>query len=164
MGGYDYAAYSDHPKLIALCASCAQPDCDGICEIYKECWRALFGKPELMRRKRGTKPIGKYKKPLVAFGEAHCLAVWARIYDIPYHTLYQRIYSRGHSLEAALEMGNRSGQHYRDAVKYDFDGKSLSIGEWAKYTGICEETLRARIVRGWPLPDVFTRRPEHREA
>lgn len=158
MGSLDYASGSDHPLLIGLCERCNMPECDGICALYKDLWREIYRKPPCHKQgsRKGRKTIGKYKQPLEAFGETHHLAMWARMYDIPYRTLYQRICREHHTLEESLKMGRRANQHYREPVRYSYGGKTLSIREWSEYTGICQETIRARIERGWSVEDAVT--------
>lgn len=160
MGSLNYARYSDHPALIELCEACKRPDCpEGICGLYKDKWRELFGCPPKRKRESALDPmrLGAYNRPMTAFGESRSLAAWARLYDIPYRTLYQRLSRGGYTLERALAAGRRSGRHFREPKKYTHDGESLSIREWAEKTGICEETIRARIERGWNVDKAVTK-------
>lgn len=50
----------------------------------------------------------------------------------------------------------------KKAVYYEYDGKSLTIGQWSKELGIPQGTLRARITRlGWTIEEVITKSNKH---
>lgn len=44
----------------------------------------------------------------------------------------------------------------RGIMRHTFDGKTLTLSEWASYTGIREMTLRRRIRMGWPIERALT--------
>lgn len=44
----------------------------------------------------------------------------------------------------------------KNAVTYAYDGKTLSISEWAKLTGLKESSIRARLVAGWSIERALT--------
>ena len=155
----NYAKHADNPELIALCEHCQEADCDGLCRANMDKWRAIYNKPRTARRPKKEPRmlrLGSYKQALQAFGETHTLAEWGRIYDIPYDTLYQRLYRGGYTLEDAIRAGRRSGQTFIEPVLYEYDGKSMSISEWSEYTGVNKETIRARLRRGWSVGRAVT--------
>lgn len=54
----------------------------------------------------------------------------------------------------------REGKNERTRATYTFDGKTLTIPQWAKVTGISANTLRERITYyRWPLERCLTEKP-----
>lgn len=68
--------------------------------------------------------------------------------NIPLGTLNARIRRMGWTIEEAL--GTKSGS--KNEKLYQFNGKSQSLGQWAKELNISINTLRARVDRlGWDV-------------
>lgn len=44
----------------------------------------------------------------------------------------------------------------RDNVRYDFQGQSKTIPQWAKEYGISKKTVYTRVYRGWSIGDALT--------
>lgn len=42
------------------------------------------------------------------------------------------------------------------ATRISFGGKTLSVGQWSKATGIQRDTLRERLRAGWPIEQALT--------
>ncbi len=47
----------------------------------------------------------------------------------------------------------------RDTVKIEFDGRTLSIAEWARAIGMSRSALERRIKSGWPIHAALTLSP-----
>ena len=45
-----------------------------------------------------------------------------------------------------------------DLIRLDYNGESKTISEWATTTGISEWAIRQRIVAGWPLDKMLTKK------
>jgi hypothetical protein len=43
------------------------------------------------------------------------------------------------------------------AKTYTFDGKSLTVPEWSRLTGLQPNTIGARLRKGWSIEDALTR-------
>jgi len=162
MGGPNYQYLIDDPHMIAVCTNCQKADCDGICEDYKDAFRAYVGLPPIKRYLRPTlKP--KQKKPkkvkhtyvynhdLTAYGETHTLREWAEILGIEYNKIYMRMY-RGMTFEEAVSTKERKiciGQ------KYTINGETKTIKEWAKAKGITPKCIYVRMERGYSIEDAI---------
>lgn len=72
-------------------------------------------------------------------GEAHTLAEWSDIRNIPYHTLYKRLVKDGWSAEKALTKDFRTNRYIT------YNGETKTVAEWAKITGINRRTITSRI-------------------
>ncbi len=57
----------------------------------------------------------------------------------------------------AEQQRNRSNNH-----RYDFDGKSMILSEWAEHLGLSVHTLKARVKYGWPIEHIFDRKKHQR--
>lgn len=44
----------------------------------------------------------------------------------------------------------------REAEKYNYNGKNLTMSEWSKELGITSHALRARLRKGKPYNEVFS--------
>ena len=92
-------------------------------------------------------------------GETHTLVEWCEKLDIPYSRTFDRL-RKGLSVEKILfapvcqrQMRKRyRGEDGRiTGIKLDHKGLSMTIPEWAKYKGMCANTLYARIQDGWSI-------------
>ena len=55
---------------------------------------------------------------------------------------------------AEVQMNNR-----RCTRKYEYNGKSLSISQWSRETGLPWETINGRLKRGWSIERALTEPP-----
>jgi hypothetical protein len=56
---------------------------------------------------------------------------------------------------AKTQARNRSNN-----VRYEYDGKNLTLAEWSEITGVRSDTMHTRIKKlGWSLEDALTRKP-----
>lgn len=91
-------------------------------------------------------------------GEKRCLTEWAEVIGIDYKCLWSR-YDRGWSVEEIL--GQQSGEPLKKprpdrSLKIEYDGRSLTLVEWAKETGISHKTLSSRYYWGWETERILT--------
>lgn len=74
---------------------------------------------------------------------------------ISYATLYYRIFRYGFSVEKAINEEVKPPQ-FQTKHFFTYEGKTLSLSEWAKIKNINYQTLRDRIFRyGWVLEDAL---------
>ena len=96
MGKVHYESHIETPELARVCLGCEREDCAGICDEYKNAYRALLGLPLLQVREPPKPPREKrvyvyVKDTLIEYnGEAHTLDEWAGITGIPYKIIYSR--------------------------------------------------------------------------
>jgi hypothetical protein len=76
--------------------------------------------------------------------------------------------SEGHTLERkdgniGYEAGNctwatqlEQQNNRRNNVLLEFDGKTLTIAQWARELGLAPTTIQSRITRGWPTERVLS--------
>lgn len=57
-------------------------------------------------------------------------------------------------VDAKTQANNR-----RDVKKYEYNGESLSISEWARRTGKPRATIAGRLLRGWSIERALTEPP-----
>jgi len=110
----------------------------------------------------------EYRRTAEYNGEQRTLVSLAEEFGLEYGVLKTRV-DRGWTLEAALntplgggfENRRSTTSHKRkNATKYEHDGKSMSITEWAKHLGISKDTLAYRIrVMKWDLQRALTVTP-----
>lgn len=104
-----YESFVEIPELASVCLECTSEDCDGICDKYRNAYRAYIGLAPLPKRKMIMSQIvdGKRKNRrwicLEYEGEIHTLKEWARIKGVDYMTLYMRM-KRGMSFERAIRL------------------------------------------------------------
>lgn len=88
-------------------------------------------------------------------GETLTITDWARRIGVTPSTLDARI-ANGWSLEEALSSSkDQRFDRFANAVTLSHNGRTLSIPEWSKMTGICERTIRARLRRGWSVEEAL---------
>lgn len=94
--------------------------------------------------------------------EAECAAVRQRLYE----RLAQRRHDKRNETAnwlgrevatVAFNAPNKRGRVYRPPKMHEAFGKSQSLAQWAKESGIVIGTLRTRLVAGWTLEDTLTR-------
>lgn len=57
---------------------------------------------------------------------------------------------------------SQQNQNKRNCVRYEFKGKTMTLGEWAKELGIKRLTLFQRLRTGWSIEMAFTLPPNSR--
>jgi lambda repressor-like predicted transcriptional regulator len=110
-------------------------------------------------------------KTITFKGKKRTLAEWFRATGIPVSTLYSRMRA-GYSVKDVLDPesgarkrleGSKRGGETR-ARKLTFQGRTLSLADWARETDIPYRTLRARLEAGWPMKRVLTEALSDREV
>jgi len=102
-------------------------------------------------------PKYKHAKCWEYNGKIQPMSDWAKEFGIDQTTLNWRVTNLSWSLEQALltpVATNRKGENnpmYKHAKRYDYDGKSQPLSDWAKEYGINRNTLETRLRRGWSL-------------
>lgn len=87
-------------------------------------------------------------------GVTKALAEWAEEVGIPYGSLKTRICKLGWPVERALTEPVIAGARAKECT---FKGKSQTLKEWARETGIPYGSLKARIRKyGWPIERALT--------
>jgi group I intron endonuclease len=95
-------------------------------------------------------------------GRSRTLREWATIAGIEYSTLIARM-SNGDSLSEAITRPlQRPGEPLRATKRWEFDGDSRTLREWASVSGVPYPALYRRLRRGWSLRDALTRPPDRR--
>lgn len=100
-----YERFIEAPELAKVCLTCECVKCDGICDRYRNAWRAFSGMHPLTqpKPKREKRPY-HYSGSIEYNGEKHTLKEWSRITGQPYMRLYMRLWKYGMSIEEALQM------------------------------------------------------------
>ena len=158
-----YESFVELPELARVCLECERDDCEGICDSYRNAYRAYIGLPPLRvpkpkrqpreRRERKCNLLGGRKNRLLeANGEAHTLNEWSEITGIPYRTLYMRMSRLGMSVQEAMNMVSRKCNR----VMVTYNGETHSLTEWAEITGLGYRCLQTRIKRGMSAEEALT--------
>lgn len=92
----------DVPEIAAVCLSCDCVRCEGICDRYRNAWRAYNGLPPLPKPTKREKKPYEYQHTYTHGGETHTLREWARITGQPYMRLYMRMWKYGMSFDEAI--------------------------------------------------------------
>lgn len=113
----------------------------------------------LRARPRKTKPKSEVQRYEFQ-GERLTIPEWSKRTGISAPTLRGRL-NTGWPLELALTkpavVGAFGQPHaHREAKRITFEGKSLSVREWAEATGINAKTLHARLEARWPVSRALT--------
>ena len=85
-------------------------------------------------------------------GEVRPLIEWSEIYNINYHTLYNRVTNQGMSLEEAISKPRR--KHH----VLSFNGETHTLAEWSKITGISYDALAGRLKKGKSPEEILTKK------
>ncbi len=98
-------------------------------------------------------------------GETLVMAEWARRIGATPQGIIARL-NNGWSDERALgtPFGNRAdraeiARETRGALRVEWDGKSLTLGQWERVVGISRGTIRDRLRSGWPVELALTTPP-----
>ena len=78
---------------------------------------------------------------------ARQIQISSELHLIPKEYIRAILISQGYSLPKAK---SRLGTTY-----LTYNGKTLTFCQWAKETGIPQDTLRGRYNRGWSIPDIL---------
>lgn len=83
-------------------------------------------------------------------GQTHCLQHWAQLVGIKRSTLLRRL-RLGWSAERVLttKVDHQAGR-FNSSKLITHGGKTQSIAEWSKETGINKSTIAWRLRHGWP--------------
>lgn len=87
-------------------------------------------------------------------GKTQCIAAWAEELGIKVSTLGMRITKYGWSVEESLS-GTKKGKR-KSSTSLAYNGKTKSITEWAKETGINRGTIVNRLRLGWSAEKTLT--------
>lgn len=91
-------------------------------------------------------------RPITAFGRTQNLKQWAREYGMSHQALRHRL-NAGWGVERALTTPLDKGNAYkigtRVARTVEAFGRSMTISEWAKCTGLKYITIFSRLYDGW---------------
>lgn len=99
----------------------------------------LISKKEQSYNKR-TNRIVNYR------GETKLITEFANDLGIDVDVVMNRINNHGYTVEEALEKPVRKAPH-KNARKYEVDGESLTLSQWAEKFGITRSQLKAKIRR-----------------
>ena len=138
MDRINYDSYMTEPEVAEICMACTKKDCPGICDDFRLAFRAIDARCIHVRRKGP----GHYGKKLMAFGEAHSISEWAKLYGLKYHTLFTRMSVSGMTMEQALTYKRPK------VMTITCGGETHTINEWARLIGVDDMTIRYRIQRG----------------
>lgn len=95
-------------------------------------------------------------------GVTKTLQQWSRASGISHQRIAHRIDVLGWSPKRAV---SEPPQQYTAPHQITFRGRTLSLAEWSKETGINHATLRQRIiVHGWPVERALTEKPKPRKG
>lgn len=84
--------------------------------------------------------------------ETRTIAEWAREKNISADLLWSRICDLNWEPEKAISTPVREMKNNPGAVLFSYNGKTQSVGDWAKEYGLCYSTLVFRIFNcGWPI-------------
>lgn len=93
-------------------------------------------------------------------GQTHPLKRWARIYNMCPSTLKGRI-DRGWAFEDAIKTPPKEAPF--KTLKFEYNGESRTVAEWAKLTGIPYNTVKNRIKKGLDMHHVLNDPVKNRE-
>jgi len=88
-------------------------------------------------------------------GETHTIREWAKITGLTDRTIRWR-YNEGWPTDMILDPHAYRGRgpdsrETRRPTMITFEGRTLTIAEWAKVVGLKESTLRNRLKKGWEI-------------
>lgn len=89
-------------------------------------------------------------------GKTMSIADWAREYGMDASLLRRRVCEYGWSMEKAISTPARKMNYPKAPVVLTYQGRSQSVPEWSKETGICTETLYDRKRKGWDDEKILT--------
>lgn len=150
-----FEVQKDHPALINLCLNCKYKDCIGRCRDYNALMRQLAETGEVKVRTRGESKLPtKRRVNGVALYEYQ--GEWRSVTEIAGMTgnsmqkIYARLIKTGGDIEAALddERFSRFGKNKDYIKRYEVNGESHTISEWAEIVGIPYHRFHERLRRG----------------
>lgn len=97
-----YERFIEAPELAQVCLNCTCVHCDGICDTYREAYRAFIGDEPLLKPTKREKIQYQYQKTYKHGGETHTLKEWAKITGQPYMRLYMRMWKYGMTFDEAI--------------------------------------------------------------
>lgn len=155
----DYSNGADHPVLIQFCLNCEAPDCDGICNAWRDKYREVYDLPPVDRHRPPVNqpPAKKYS----AFGEEHTITEWAKLVNLNFDTLYKRL-KHGWPIEDALlkPPGTTNGRGTYVVI----GDVAMTVSEWLELKGIPRTTYYMRIRDGWTPEQAIMTPPVGRGA
>lgn len=92
-------------------------------------------------------------------GRSLTLKQWSEELGVPYVTLYMRI-RKGMTLDRALTHKPKRAKAQRNGAKYEANGRSLTIPQWAELTGLTYASIYKRLHRGQTLASIIAGRVE----
>lgn len=106
-------------------------------------------------------PSGPAPKRITFKGKSLTVPEWAERLGINTNTLRMRFFN-GWPIDRALsspcrDQGNRAANG-RQPYVLTYDGKAMTVREWADHLGIQAQVIHYRLRQGWPLPMVLDRR------
>lgn len=138
----NYNNYLGHPEVVKVCMNCREAECEGICDDFKNAVRRVMGLKPVIRY--APRPVAEkvprerkkytYHRYQGKNDEEHTIREWAEIANIPYATLYMRMFRGGMTLEAALAKDT-----YRRHITVN--GEKHTIPEWAGILGVNRKTI-----------------------
>lgn len=146
----DYSRGMNAPEIRAVCASCEEADCPGICDRYREAYRQTFGdeKPKVERQK-----CQRYNQPYECAGLIMTMREWANACGIKYTTLYSRVHDSGMTMREAL------GKPKPNPL-YTVGNRAMTVQEWAAETGITTRQIYKLLKGGLTMPEIVAGRRE----
>lgn len=93
-------------------------------------------------------------------GKRMCLTEWADLLGICKTTLFARIQRDGWSVERALTTpaDPAAGRFLPEPVTHN--GRTMSVKDWARETGICYGTIKSRLRKGWTVDEALSISPQ----
>lgn len=90
-------------------------------------------------------------------GRTMTITEWASFLGRPFRLIQSRI-ANGWTVEKALthpQIDNHEPRH--TTTRFEYDGKSHTLTEWAAITGLAREAIRGRLRSGWSIEDALTK-------
>lgn len=141
--------YTEDPRIISVCLNCPKKRCYGSCDAYLNTYADVIGKED----QEGGKATTHVGRVFEYRGERHTIREWSKILDIPWQNIYHRL---------------AIGMTFADAVKqrilprkvrrHKVGQLSMTLNEWADFSGVPYSTLTSRMLRGESLQSIFARR------
>lgn len=104
-----------------------------------------------------------HRHPVTANGMTKSLSAWAGYFGIAWSTFRRRVQAAddAHTAIVRLLNGDEFVESRRgpDGHSYTFDGRTLTLAEWASVTGLNSETIRSRLKNHWSIEAALTTPP-----
>lgn len=95
----------------------------------------------------------RHNRVLTFEGQTKCLVEWAEEIGVNRRTLQVRL-SRGWSVERALTKPPAPKRSRKGGVTWN--GKTKSLPEWERETGVPFKTIASRLLKGWSPEEAIT--------